>query len=179
MGLLRKLGIIEENPNYDDEELIFETDSVDEAFEVDVADVSLDTLIDDIYQQNNLYDKSKSVFKAEEVINSLPKEMVTDTKRNTVIAILASFGLTATDVVEDGDKRLLVLQAASKKIEEEAQAVIAEKQDQIEALKQQIADLEMTISLKTEEIEKSKSAIHSEVKRLSGLVDFMGRGEDK
>ena len=182
MGLLSKLGIIEENPNYDKVDEVYtpvEEENAMDVVDVEVENVCLDTLVNDIYQQNNLYEKSKSIFKAEEVINSLPKEMVTETKRNTVISILASFGLTATDIVEDGEQRLAVLVSASEKIEKEAREVITDNQNKIEAFKRQIADLEKVISSKNEEIDQSKDAINMEVKRLSGLIRFMDRGEEK
>lgn len=55
---------------------------VEEAVPVELDEVRTDTLIDDIYTQNELFDKSKSIFKIEELINSLPKEMVTETKED-------------------------------------------------------------------------------------------------
>ena len=84
MGLLKTIGkaFVEEMPAeefendsneyFDEEEMIRE--------DVELESVNTNTLIDDIYSQNNLYDRSKSIFKVEELINSLPKEMVTDTK---------------------------------------------------------------------------------------------------
>ena len=104
MGLLKKL-FVEEIPNetesYDVEATTYEEPEV----EVELDDVNTDTLIEDIYVQNELYDKTKSIFKVEELINSLPKEMVTETKKTSVLAILGSFGLTVTDVIIDGDNR--------------------------------------------------------------------------
>lgn len=43
--------------------------------------VNTETLVSDIYAQNELYDQSKSIFKIEDLMNALPKEMVTETKR--------------------------------------------------------------------------------------------------
>lgn len=180
MGFLRKLGIIEENPEY----LISEPDMEMKNTDLDDVEVLLDsvnteTLIKDIYMQNALDENTKSIFKVEEVINSLPKEMVTETKRNTVVSILTSFGLTITDVVEDGEKRLTVLGAALTKIEEDARLVIADMQNEIETYKLRIAELEKNVASKNNEIDKSKEVINIEVKRLMALDDFMNRGENK
>lgn len=180
MGFLRKLGIIEENPEYSKADVDGEMESIDlDDVEVQLDGISTDTLIHDIYLQNTLDEDAKSIFKVEEVINSLPKEMVTETKRNTVVSILASFGLTITDVVEDGEKRLTVLNTALKKIEEEARLIIADMQNEIETYKLKIAELEKSVSLKNNEIDKSKEVINAEVKRLTILNDFMNKGENK
>ena len=101
MGLLKSIGkaFVEEVPN---EKILEEnfTDYKEETVEVELDNVNTNTLIDDIYAQNNLYDKSQSIFKVEELINSLPKEMVTETKRASVLSILGSFGLAETEVIE-------------------------------------------------------------------------------
>lgn len=81
MGFLERMGLVEEVPieniGYDVNDDIEYEDEV----EAELSEVNTDTLIDDIYTQNGLDDKSKSIFKVEDLINSLPKEMPTDAKR--------------------------------------------------------------------------------------------------
>ena len=89
---------LDEECNYDVE---------DETIPVELDSVNTDSLIEDVYTQNELLDKSKSIFKVEDLINSLPKEMVTETKRTSVLATLGVFGLTVTDVNLDGEKQQL------------------------------------------------------------------------
>ena len=94
MGLFEKLGLVEKIPNentysnYDDcqESSKIEMQWEDQA-KAEVSKVNQDTLIEDIYSQNDLCDRTKSIFKVEDLINSLPKEMVTETKRNSVTEI--------------------------------------------------------------------------------------------
>ena len=111
MGFLKSIGkaFVEEVPTENSEVEENFRSYEEENVEVELDSVNTDTLIDDIYTQNDLYDKSQSIFKVEELINSLPKEMVTETKRASVLSILGSFGLTATEVVNDGEKRIEVL----------------------------------------------------------------------
>ena len=109
MGLLTKLGLVEEVPTNNYDEAVEEYSYEEEIVEAELESVNTETLIDDIYAQNNLADKSRSIFKVEELISSLPKEMVTETKRNSVLAILGSFNLTAIDVVTDGEERVKIL----------------------------------------------------------------------
>ena len=131
-------------------------------------------MIDDIYTQNNLYDKSQSIFKVEELINSLPKEMVTETKRASVLSILGSFGLTVTEVVDDGEKRIEVLDSVKDKINTESSNSISEKEEKIEEFKKAIADLEAEISNEMSNVKVSNEAISTEKSRIKELVKFVG-----
>ena len=177
MGFLKSIGkafveeVPVENENYVEESFdSFEKENV----EVELDSVNTDTLIDDIYTQNDLYDKSQSIFKVEELINSLPKEMVTDTKRASVLSILGSFGLTATEVSEDGEKRIEVLGSVKDKINTESSDLLAEKEGQIEEFKKAIANLESEISNEMGKVKVSNEAISTEIGRIKELVKFVG-----
>ena len=175
MGLLKSF-FVEEVPNetqsYDVESTAYEEPTV----EVELEDVNTDTLIEDIYVQNELYDKTKSIFKVEELINSLPKEMVTETKKTSVLAILGSFGLTVTDVTLDGDNRVEVLSRVLAKIVEEGKEAVTQKNNEIEEHKKEIARLEKEISEQQTEMKVSEDTINSEISRITGLVQFISGG---
>jgi septal ring factor EnvC (AmiA/AmiB activator) len=175
MGLLKKL-FVEEIPNetesYDVEATAYEESAV----EVELEDVNTDTLIEDIYVQNELYDKTKSIFKVEELINSLPKEMVTETKKASVLAILSSFGLTVTDVTLDGDNRVEVLSGVLAKILGEGKNTVTQKGFEIEEHKKEIARLEKEISEQQTEMKISEDTINAEITRITELVKFIGGG---
>lgn len=179
MGLLKKL-FVEEIPNNED---AFGTEAVIAEVEEPVPEVALDevntdTLIEDIYAQNELQDKSKSIFKVEELINSLPKEMVTETKKNSVLAILTSFGLTAEDVVSDGENRTMILSGVLDKITTEGENVVREKQTEIENHKMEIARLEKEIAVQQEEMRVSDTTISNETKRVAELIGFITGGKE-
>lgn len=181
MGLLKTIGkaFVEEMPAeefendsneyFDEEEMIRE--------DVELESVNTNTLIDDIYSQNNLYDRSKSIFKVEELINSLPKEMVTDTKRSSVLSILGNFGLTNIEVVSDGENRIEVLNGVKEKINMDYQESISEKEEQIEEFKKNIANLEIEIANEQNEMKVSNETISAEGNRIKELVKFI-RGEN-
>ena len=174
MGFLKKL-LVEEIPNatnYDTEVTAYPEASVD----VELDDVNTDTLIEDIYVQNELYDKTKSIFKVEELINSLPKEMVTETKKASVLAILGSFGLTVTDVTIDGDDRIKVLSGVLSKIITEGKETVTQKEIEIEEHKKEIARLEKEISEQQTEMKVSDDSINTEIARITDLVKFIGGG---
>lgn len=144
--------------------------------EAELDEVHTDTLIDDIYAQNELSDKSRSIFKVEELINSLPKEMVTDTKRSSVLATLSIFGLTVTDVTLDGEQRLDVLNSILSKILDDGNSAISEKEIEIENHKKEIANLEKEISERNAEMMFSKNNINEEVDRIAELIKFVEGG---
>lgn len=175
MGLFKNL-FVEEIPkeeSYDEDAYSYEAENV----EVELDAVNTDTLIEDIYVQNDLYDKTKSIFKVEELINSLPKEMVTETKKSSVFAILGSFGLTVTDVNLDGENRVEILSGVLEKINREGKDDISEKETEIEKRKREIADLEKYISDKQTEMKSSEESINAEVTRISDLMKFIGGAE--
>lgn len=175
MSLLKKL-FMEEIPLEESEMLESDASTYDlpTEIEVELSNVNTATLIEDIYLQNDLSDKTKSIFKVEELINSLPKEMVTETKKASVLAILGSFGLTTTDVGLDGENRIDVLSGILSKIKSDSNKEITDNEVNIEAHKKAIADLEKMISDKQNEIKLSESSINSEITRVSELIKFIG-----
>lgn len=173
MGFLKKLlveEIPEEIPTYD-EEFYMEEETV---VEVNTDSVSQDNLVVDIYNQNNLSDLSKSIFKVEELINSLPKEMPNDTKKATVLSILGSFGLTVNEVVSDGISRKDMLNAALDEITTDNENVIAENNTNIEFKKQEIQKLEKDNADRESVIKNTEDKIKIETKRISDLIVFIG-----
>lgn len=170
---LRSL-FLEEVPVKEEKNEIYDEGHEEETIEVELEEVNSDTLIEDIYLQNNLIDREKSIFKVEELINSLPKEMVTDVKKAAVLSILKSFGLMVTDVCGDAENRICVLNAAIKKITDENDAEIATNEEKIEDCKKQIAELEQAISSAKEESRFSSETINSELRRIEDLVKFVG-----
>ena len=177
MGFLKGL-FVEEIPN---EEEMYEVESSyveEENVEVELDSVNTETLITDIYAQNELFDKTKSIFKVEELINSLPKEMVTETKKVSVLATLGVFGLTVTDVTLDGENRIDVLSGVLNKILGEGNDTVTSKETEIEEHKKEIARLEKEISDQKTEMKVSEDTINTEISRITGLVKFVEGGND-
>ena len=177
MGFLKGL-FVEEIPN---EEEMYEVESnyvEEENVEVELDSVNTDTLITDIYAQNELFDKTKSIFKVEELINSLPKEMVTETKKASVLATLGVFGLTVTDVTLDGENRIDVLSGVLTKILGEGNDTVASKESEIEEHKKEIARLEKEISDQKMEMKVSEDTINTEIGRITSLVKFVEGGNE-
>lgn len=177
MGFLKSLkgAFIEEVPseNYD---IPMDMGIIEEETmpEVKLESVNASTLISDVYTQNGLLDMSQSIFKVEELIASLPKEMATDTKRASVLAILGSFDLTATEVVTDGEKRMLFLDSAKNKIDTDCRTTISNKEIEIEDLKKAIENLTVEIANEQEKMKLSDEAILAEMSKVESLIKFVG-----
>lgn len=159
-------------------ETTYSVEPSEEDIPVELDEVHPDTLIEDIYAQNELSDRSKSIFKIEELINSLPKEMVTETKRGSVLATLGVFGLTVTDVALDGEQRAKVLNSVLAKILNDNNTLIADKESEIENHKKEIARLEKEISNQQSEMKISENSINTEIGRITGLIKFVEGGNE-
>lgn len=169
---------VEKVPEEENYEVETDYSVEDSTVPVELDEVHTDTLIDDIYAQNELSDRSKSIFKIEELINSLPKEMVTETKRGSVLATLGVFGLTVTDVTLDGEQRVDVLNSVLAKILDDWNANVTDKETEIENHKKEIARLEKEISDQQSEMKISENNINTEVGRISGLIKFIEGGDN-
>lgn len=174
MGFFKDL-FIEEVPNKNQSEVDEqEIDCYEETpINVEINNIHMDALIEDVYIQNDLFDKTKSIFKIEELINSLPKEMVTETKKTSVLAALSVFGLTVTDITADGENRINVLSNVLSKIMEDSNKNVSEKETEIENYKKQIAVLEKEIADIKTEVLSSENTINSEITRITGLIKFV------
>ena len=160
---------VEEEPvvSYDDYDVYEEVD-------VNVENVTQENLISDIYNQNNLSDLSKSIFKIEELINSLPKEMPNETKKATVLSMLSIFGLTLDEVIADGQNRCSIINFALSSIEGENVDVINSNIASIEQKKLEIQDLERDNADRYSLIKETSDKIETEAKRIEELVKFVG-----
>lgn len=175
MGKLRNLFFeeVEETPVIYEEDYMVEEDYVD----VNTENITQDNLIADIYTQNELSDLSKSIFKVEELINSLPKEMPNETKKITVLSILTSFGLTVDEVVDDGKKRSSLVKAALVEITDENNDVINNNNANIEQKKLEIQDLEKDNVDRSVVIKNTEDKVESEIKRIEDLIKFIDGGK--
>ena len=179
MSWLEKLGLVERDPNYEDPEMILEnlpTDTMAEEIDANTEGVSSDNLISDLYHANDLNDLSKSIFKVDELINSLPKEMATKTKRETVLAILTSFGLDAEIVTEDGENRINLLYAALKEMTDTYNNELSNCKITVEEHKKAIEDIEKQIAFVEQTSKSCNEKITAETEKIKSLIEFV-KGE--
>lgn len=171
MGRLSKFLFVQEETN---ELADIEESYMDPLPEVNIENVTTDNLLDDIYKQNNLADYSHSIFKVKEVISAMPKEMTDATKKETVLTILKSFGLTAESVCEDGRERIKLIEVACESINEENSDIIAQNNLAINKKKEEIQALEKDNAEKRAIIDNTKDTVSQEVEEIQYLIGFIG-----
>ena len=174
MGFLKKFLVeeIPEEPMYCEDDT-YETET-DITADVNTENVSQENMINDIYNQNELSNSSKSIFKVEELINSLPKEMPNETKKTTVLSMLSIFGLTVKEVSDDGKNRVAVIDLAREEILNENHDAIVNNNAVIEKKKLEIQELEKDNVIRETVIKNTDDTIETEIKRISKLINFIG-----
>lgn len=176
-GLFEKLGLVEqvstEQPEPEQYDSGYTGYEEQPEVEATLEEVNTDTLIDDIYAENGVIEKSRSIYKIQDVLNSLPKEMPTGAKKTTVVSLLSSFGLTVTEVTDDGNNRVNILRKIQTDINNNADELIADYESQIESLKEEIAGKEKLIAAEKDKKNKSNDIIDVELEALEGLINFI------
>lgn len=132
-----------------------------------------DEFVEGVYEANHLKDTSKSIFQVSILRNTLPKEMLNEVKKTTVTSIMSSFNLTVDEVVEDGEKRVKVLDAALNStvsgLEDQNNSLFSE----IEELKAQINQKETEIAANKDIIKNASEAANEEISRINELINFI------
>lgn len=178
MGFFEALKLVETvDEKFNDFPELEESEDFEKLVSANIPDENTDTLVSDIYHENQMEDMSKSIFKVEELINSLPKEMPTATKLASVKSILGNFGIANETVLEDGEKREAILNSALLQIVDKMKVEISEKEQEIESYKEKISNLEKEISRLNGVMEISGNLIECELERVRKLREFI-QGKD-
>lgn len=170
MGKLKNFFFEKEE---DTMEMNYEKTCAEECMDISTDDVCPETLINDIYTENNLGDASKSIFKVAELKNALPKEMPDATKKTTVLSILQSFGLTADEVIEDGNERIRLIDLVCDGIKNDNELVISDNNSQIEQKKIEIQELEKDNAERLAIMTDAEEKIENEIKKILDLIAFV------
>lgn len=146
---------------------------------MNIEDTDFSNIIQDVYEQNNISDFSKSIYKVKEIIETLPVTMSDATKKETVMRICRSFGLEVDELLEDASIRCTVLTEVASKVEEENNNAINTNNAEIENCKKIIEELEKKNKELNDEINITKSKIAEENSNLLKLSEFIGNEVSK
>lgn len=174
MGFFERLGLVEREGANDLAEMVATEVSHDEHVNIDVnADInSTVNVIDEIYEQNGLADKSDSIYTVQALIDTLPEEMTTAKKQTTVSGILMVSGKSVEHLLNDAQNRVNTLSVARDEIVNEKTTEIEEANRDIEALKEAIEAATIKIKEASEIIDATNKAVDNEVNAIDGLVKF-------
>lgn len=169
MSFFKRLGLVEDN-----EPIVpVAVEQVQEpTVEVDAEINSATNVVDEIYAQNELSDKSNSIYTVQALIDTLPNEMTTAKKQSTVNGILVVSGKSVNSLICDAQNRMDVLCAARDKIVADREAEIAIACADIEALKQAIEVATIKIKEAEEIIAATKDSVGDEINVIDNLVKF-------
>ena len=169
MSFLKRLGLVEEKEPI----VAVPAEPVNEsAVEVDAEINSSTNVVDEIYAQNDLSDKSNSIYTVQALIDTLPDEMTTAKKQNTVYGILMVSGKSVADLLNDAQNRIDILCAARDKIVDERTCEIAVASSDIEELKKAIEVATIKIKEAEEIIAATKNSVGDEIVVIDNLVKF-------
>lgn len=169
MGFLKKLGLVEEEEHIVP---VVAKPIQESEVEVDAEINSSANVVDEIYVQNGLSDKSNSIYMVQSLIDTLPDEMTTAKKQSTVFGILMVSGKSISNLLNDATDRIETLCAARDKI-------IGDRTDEIMVANSDIEELKKAIEVATIKIKEAediiaatKQSVDEEVDAINNLVKF-------
>lgn len=174
MGFLEKMGLVEREESI--APIVIDTTP---ELEVDVEINSAVNVVDEIYAQNNLSDRSNSIYTVQALIETLPEEMTTAKKQSTVSGILFVSGKSVESLIADAENRVNILCSAKDKIVGEYSAEIENAKADIEELKLAIERANVKIKESEDIIAATEQSVNDEVKAIDALVEFCNGMEEK
>jgi len=161
-------------PTYD----VYET-PLTESVSAAVPETMTENIIEDIYRDNGLSDRSRSIYMVDIYMATLPPETPTEVKSVTVKNILKASGITEDEVGIDALKRVEVLDDVKRKVVGSNEDKISEACIRIEALKAQIEMLNTEIYEAKNDMAQYSETIDSEIKKINSLENFIKLGGGK
>ena len=172
MGWLEKIGLVEREAAVSHTQDAAPVSEAEPAPIVDADIASTVNIVDDIYAQNELSDKGNSIYTVQALIDTLPSEMTTAKKQNTVLGILNVSGKQVSVLLEDAAKRRETLLGARDKVVCEHTDAICVANADIEELKRAIEAATLRIKENEEIIEATKRSVDDEITVIDGLIAF-------
>ena len=175
MSWLEKFGLVEREevtPAVVEQEVVVQETMSAPAVEVDAKIESSTNVVEDIYAQNELADKSNSIYTVQALIATLPAEMTTAKKQSTVSGILMVSGKSVENLLNDAQNRIDTLCAARDKIVGDRTDEIVVANSDIEELKRAIESATIKIKEAEDIIEATKKSVGDEIDAIDELVKF-------
>ena len=148
---------------------IFETTQETVAAEMDNSDL---ISIDDIYAENGLSNKDKSIYKVNEIKTALP-DMPTDSKKASVIGMLTVSKIEISEIEDDAKERTDVIIAALNNFTSETQRIVDAAEEQINEKLKEIEDLKNRISNRKQLQEMQSKLCENELDLIASTVKFI------
>ena len=178
MGLFEKLGMVEETNDIDvnvqdimEQEFSNEDNCSNENVETQTFEETL-ILPEEIYNTAG-YQNENSIFKIEEFKNALPKEMTQEMMKQSVIGVLNACNLTVEELLEDGEKRINILEQNIHSLNEETNEYINIIKNEIEELTKQIEKNKSDINNKNMFTDSQIKILTEEINKINEIINFI------
>lgn len=181
-GFLERIGLVEVATDVNDVEPVDDTpeDSM-EITSVEPVDVPNEDIltVDSIYAENGMEGFAGTVYKVDEMIQTMPQEMPTATKKVTILGMMNVVGITADEVKADAANRTALLNTVVPEKIRQLNDELSSNNSQIEALKQDIENLQKRNKEILAAMDANQELLQKETDKISDIVNFIGGGDDK
>lgn len=130
--------------------------------------------VNEVYAANQLEpNESITIYKIQDMLNSLPAEMPSKTKKTTIKSLMATLGYDAAAIQDDAAKRIELLKAAGN---EKMNALFGEMKDndrQIESMKEEIERLTNRNTEASAAVEKMSDTVQNEIKEINAVLEYV------
>lgn len=129
-----------------------------------------------IYMQSeseNLSDLDRSIYKVEEFLATLPKELPDDAKKKSIQGIIQVAGLTDISILQDASDRIQYINEVKESTCTFNKSKIEEYNSQIEEWESQINSAKENIFNLNAETKKIEDAVALETRRISTLTTYI------
>lgn len=170
LGLFERVGA---EPDYEPAQDADYEEYAEPSVEVVTGIADAVDFIGETYHNNGIDDLSRSIFKVEETLNTLPNTLPTAVRRTTVIGILTSFGISIQEVLEDADKRSQILGEVCRQTADAEQEESDRLAQEIEELRNQITEKQKQVQDHQQRKQEVEDISSAELKRINDLVEFL------
>lgn len=134
--------------------------------------------IEDIYTSEGIENLDSSIYKVSEFADSLPKELSTSAKKQSVLGILKTVKLDVNNLIADGDNRVNKLSEVKELLLNKANETVKSNIEEIAKLEAKIEELKNENTVITKTSEDQTALIKGEVSLINNIIDFIEPTEE-
>lgn len=135
-------------------------------------DIPVTEIINGFYsEKSDFSDKTKSIFKMEEFMATMPESLPMNVKLQTVINVLITSGFDPEKMVEDGQARVDYIHSRMAQIQSDNAVKVEKREKEISNLESQIDNHRQVILETKKNSESVEKAVHEETERLTKLIN--------
>ena len=130
--------------------------------------------VEQIYEKFKVGNTNENnVFLIDSYLKALTENLPTDVKRQSVLNIIKVSKMDIEDLIQDGKKRLDVLNSYTIEIEKETEQIIKEYENKIQELYKKIDEYKKIISERGIFQEEQKAYIDYETQKIENIIKFV------